>query len=116
MPFSEYIHYAEAAQAACREQTGLEEDEDVERLYFISSLPWLNYTSLIQPVAGGDESNPRITWGKAEADSQGRMQMPVSVLCHHALVDGIHLAAFYENLTARLQQLLQEADSVERST
>lgn len=32
-------------------------------MYFVSALPWLNYTALVQPAARGDESNPRITWG-----------------------------------------------------
>ncbi len=74
-------------------------------MYFVSTLPWLNYTSLIQPVAGGDESNPRITWGRYETDPEGRTHMPVSILAHHALVDGIHLTRFYENLEAEVKIL-----------
>ena len=56
-----------------------------------------------QPVAGGDESNPRITWGKYEETTSGRVVMPVSILAHHALVDGVQLAGFYENLGRELQ-------------
>lgn len=97
MDFSDYLKEAEGKRVACK-NNGIVEDEDVESMYFISSLPWLHYASLIQPVAGGDESNPRITWGKYERNVEGKYMMPVSILVHHALVDGVHIAAFYDSL------------------
>ena len=109
LPLRDYLPSAEAARQRCREQGGLEEDEDVERMYFISTLPWLSYSALIQPVAGGDESNPRITWGKYTQDAQGRWQMPVSLLVHHALADGQQLAAFYDSLKRQMEALCLEA-------
>ena len=103
MDFEEYLKQAEEKRSRCR-SNGIVEDEDVESMYFISTLPWLHYTSLIQPVAGKDESNPRITWGKYEKNDEGRYMMPVSVLVHHALVDGVHIAAFYDNLNRMLNE------------
>ena len=44
-PFREYLEYAEAERLRCREAASIEEDDDVEGLYFITSLPWLRYTS-----------------------------------------------------------------------
>lgn len=108
LPLKDYLLQAEAARAACRINASIEESEDVESMLFISSLPWLHYTALIQPVAGGDESNPRITWGKYEKDPSGRVLLPVSVLAHHALVDGIHLSQFYQNLDSELARLSAE--------
>lgn len=105
MELDEYIPYAENARKQCRLHGGIEEDEDSESMYFISSLPWLHYTSLIQPAAGGEESNPRITWGQFKKDHDGREQLPVTILAHHALVDGIHIARFYENLGKQLRKL-----------
>ena len=70
------------------------EDANVESMYFISTLPWLHYSALIQPVAGGEESNPRITWGAFAPDAEGRLQMPVTLLVHHALADGSHITSF----------------------
>ena len=102
MPFSEYLPRAERQRALSREAASIEEDEDAEGMYFISTLPWLRYTALIQPVAGGEESNPRITWGRYEADAAGRLQLPVSLLVHHALADGVHIAAFYANLNKEI--------------
>ncbi len=103
MADDEYFRRAEQAREACR-GSGLEEDEDVESFYFISTVPWLHYTALIQPVAAGDESNPRITWGRYEETAEGRLLMPVTLLAHHALVDGVHLAQFYENLAAEIRR------------
>lgn len=108
LPLKDFFLQAEAARAACRENASIEESEEVESMLFISSLPWLHYTALIQPVVGGDESNPRITWGKYEKDPSGRMLLPVSILAHHALVDGIHLSQFYRNLDSELSRLSSE--------
>ena len=104
MELHDYFEQAEKARRECAEK-GITEDEDVESMYFVSALPWFRYTSLIQPVAGGDESNPRITWGKYETDGKGRTIMPVSVLVHHALVDGIQIAEFYRNLEDEINRL-----------
>lgn len=100
-----YLPYAEATRRRCRENASIQEDAGVEGLYFVTSLPWLHYRQLIQPTAGGDESNPRISWGRFEPDARGRLMMPVTLLAHHALVDGIHLAAFYRNLDEEIAQL-----------
>ena len=105
MDLDDYFFQAEAVRKECAKH-GITEDDDAESMYFISSLPWLHYTSLIQPVAGGDESNPRITWGKYEKDTSGRMILPVSILSHHALTDGIHIARFYSNLEQEILKLL----------
>lgn len=110
MPFREYIRYAEAERKACRERNSIEEDDDVEGLYFVSSLPWLRYRAIIQPTAGSVDSNPRITWGKYQKDYAGRLMMPVTVLCHHALVDGIHLSRFYANLDEEVHMIIEHPD------
>ena len=98
-----YYLQAEQRREACRNK-GIQEDEDAESAYFISTVPWLSYTALIQPVAGGDEANPRITWGRYEEAPDGRLLMPVSLLAHHALVDGSHIAQFYANLAEEIRR------------
>ena len=100
----------QAERLRCREAASIEEDDGVEGLYFITSLPWLHYTQLIQPTAGGDESNPRISWGKYAADFRGRLMMPVTLLVHHALVDGMHLARFYQALDGEMAALVAPGD------
>lgn len=107
MPLPDYFAHAEEARRNCA-SNGITEDSDVESMYFISTLPWLHYTSLIQPVACGDESNPRITWGKYSLTESGRVLMPVSILAHHALVDGSHIARFYSQLELKMKELYSE--------
>ena len=103
MDWAEYFPYAEAERKRCAEAASIDEDEDVDGLYFVTCLPWLHYAQLIQPTAGGDESNPRISWGRYEPDWRGRLMLPVTLMAHHALCDGIHIARFYEALDARLE-------------
>ena len=102
-----YLRSAAEERKKCREKGTIQEDGDVESMYFISALPWLHYSSLIQPVAGGDESNPRITWGKFQWDGAGKCAMPLSILAHHALVDGVHLAQFYEKVQEKMAAICQ---------
>ena len=108
MPLADYLAQAESARTAAREGGSIEEEDDVHSMYFISTLPWLHYTQLIQPVACGEESNPRITWGKYHANDKGRMMMPLSVLVHHALADGIHIAKFYEAFNQQMKLICEE--------
>ena len=105
MDWDEYLPYAEEARRRSREGASIEEDEDAEGLFFVTSLPWLRYIQFVQPTAGGDESNPRISWGRFEQDGDGRLRMPVTLLAHHALVDGLQLAAFFQNIDAEIARL-----------
>ena len=58
MPVREYLKTAEALRKAARSKGSVEEDSDVDSMYFMTSLPWLSYTALVQPT--GNDSNPRI--------------------------------------------------------
>lgn len=99
----EYLPLAEEAARRAKEAGCIEDGEDAESLLFLSSIPWLSFTSLVQPVPSPADSNPRITWGKL-FEQDGRTLLPVALLCHHALVDGKQLAAFYEALARELSE------------
>lgn len=75
---------------------------------FADYLPWLSYTSLIQPVPVPADSNPRITFGKFYAQGEKTL-LPVSLLCNHALADGLHIAAFYRQLEREIEALCAQA-------
>lgn len=105
MAFSEYLSYAAREQEEAKKAGTIEEtEEDINDKFFISTLPWLSYASLVQPTPVPADSNPRITWGKYFSQ-EGRVLLPVSVLCHHALVDGRHIADFYQLLEKEFFQL-----------
>ena len=102
MPLDEYFSTAGKLREAAK-NGGIEEGEEAEKMYFITCLPWIHYTALVQPTGG--DSNPRISWGKYEENHKGRLMMPVSVLVHHALVDGIQIADFYRRLEEKIKEI-----------
>ena len=103
MDFEDYLPYAVSTQEQAKKRQSLEDGADSLSLIFISSLPWLTYEALIQPVPNPADSNPRITWGRY-TEQNGRVTLPVSILCHHALADGLHLSRFYQILETTLEK------------
>ena len=98
---AEYLPAAEEAGALALRAGSIEDGEDGDSLLFLSSLPWLHYEAFTQPVPTPADSNPRITWGRFAATGEKTL-IPVTLLCNHALVDGRHLAAFFEALDREL--------------
>ena len=114
MPLEEYMDYAIQTQEKAKLANSIEEDaSDTLDKLFISSLPWITYTNLIQPVPIPADSNPRISWGKYFSH-EDRVLLPVSVLCHHALIDGIHIAKFYNLLEREMKQITLNVPSDHR--
>lgn len=106
MPFSEYITKAKIAQMNARNKNSIEEDNDSEGYLFASCLPWFHYKALSNPTNGAIDTNPRISWGKYDEDYKGRLMMPVTLTVHHALVDGIHIAKFYDNIQKTISEMI----------
>lgn len=104
--FDEYVPYAKVCQQAARERGTLEEDENADSYLFISCVPWFSFTNVALPYVGGGESNPCITWGKI-FPQEGKWYLPMNLTVHHALVDGIHIAAFFRQLDKELTDLCQ---------
>ena len=102
-PLREFLPDAIARQEAVCRGGDIGEGEEAISYFFCSSLPWLTYTALVQPTPSPADSNPRLTWGKY-FERDGKTILPFSVLCHHALVDGLHLSRFYEALAERLNE------------
>lgn len=101
-PLFDFLDYAVQAQEAAKARSSIDEsEEEALSLLFVSTLPWISYTGLVQPTPYPADSNPRITWGKYHTAGD-RTLLPVSILCHHALVDGVHIAAFYDALNRQL--------------
>lgn len=107
MALAEYATRAEAARQAARESGSIEEEDEVQSMYFISCVPWVHYTQLIQPVGCGEDSNPRFVWGKYQTNSEGRVLLPLTVQVHHALADGLHIARFYEAFDRQVEAICQ---------
>jgi chloramphenicol O-acetyltransferase type A len=65
-----------------------------------STLPWLRFTAFSNALSMHD-SIPRLVYGKCAPDAD-RIVMPVALEVHHAVVHGLDVARFYEQLQAQL--------------
>lgn len=101
LPWEDFLRTGAEKIEAARQGGGLEESDEVASQMFISCLPWLNYTSLVQALPYPADSNIRISWGQYLQQGE-QCLLPVTVLGHHALIDGLHIARFYEQLNKRL--------------
>lgn len=100
--FEDYICYAVYEQEKSKQKNSIDENaDDTLGKIFISTIPWVSYTALINPTPVPADSNPRITWGKYFVQNE-KVLLPVSVLCHHALVDGLHISKFYDFLNEEI--------------
>lgn len=92
-----FLSYGREEQGKARLAPTMEEDpRNTEDLLYLFTLPWISYTALVNPTPVPEDSHPRITWGKTFSKGD-RVLLPMSVLCNHALVDGLHMARFYQN-------------------
>ena len=105
-PFEQFLPEAKRRHEEAKAQVNLDDGEDGISLLFLSCVPWLHYTGLRQPVPTPTDSNPRITWGKYMTE-HGRTTMPVTLLANHALVDGVHIGAFYDRLREELDRFAE---------
>lgn len=72
--------------------------EESDHWIFLTCLPWVSFTHVMQPMKSVNDSIPRLAWGKFSL-RDGVWQMPISVQAHHAVVDGVHIARLFERMT-----------------
>lgn len=72
-------------------------------LVYHSTLPWLRFTAITNPTGRGDDSIPRIVFGRC-GEQNGRWRMPVAIEVHHGLVDGLDVARFLERFEQNLSR------------
>ncbi len=96
---------AEEAIARVRAELKLHDEPGQDDLLFMTGIPWVSFTSLMHPILRlrPADSVPRIAWGKYFA-AQGRLQMPLSVQAHHALMDGLHAGRYFMQVQAELDE------------
>jgi chloramphenicol O-acetyltransferase type A len=84
------------------------EDEVRDDLVYITSIPWVSFTSLTHTISlKKDDAVPRLSWGKY-FEENGRVLMPFSLQAHHAFVDGIHMGRYFEVLQEYLDSCLAD--------
>lgn len=90
-----------AVEAAKQQQALVDKVSHQDQWIFLSCLPWISFTAMTNPRHGPDDCIPRITWGRFTRQGD-RWQVPVGIGAHHALVDGLHIGRFYQELERRL--------------
>lgn len=92
----QFFANCDAGEAKVKQEASLEDDEHRDDYFFITSIPWVHFTSFVHPVhISGVDSVPRISWGKYLWINE-RLQLPLSMQAHHALVDGAHTGQFFQ--------------------
>lgn len=90
---SEHIKRVEQVLAEQTLESGARDD-----LVYMSCIPWVKFTGISHAMRlMPTDCIPRFSWGKY-SKKDGRVEMPLSVQVHHALVDGYDVGRFYHCL------------------
>ena len=74
-------------------------------LFTIGSLPWVHFTNYTPlPLTSLNTFFPIFQAGKFAQDAQGAWQLPLSITIHHAVADGYHVSALFNDLQAAFTQ------------
>jgi chloramphenicol O-acetyltransferase type A len=104
----QFYREIEKRMAALQGQISLEDEPGRDDLIYISSIPWVSFTSLSHPISLHPvDSIPRISWGKFFEES-GKIKLPFSVQVHHALMDGLHVGRYFQEL----QELVADPEAI----
>ena len=80
--FLEFIRRAEEEIALVKEQPALEDKIQNDSMLYMSSIPWVSFTSFMHPLRlSPADSVPRFAWGKY-IHAGGLLKMPLSVQGH----------------------------------
>ncbi|HUP65341.1 MAG TPA: CatA-like O-acetyltransferase [Thermoanaerobaculia bacterium] len=108
-----FARFAPAADYSAFERAGREEVERAKAsptplaepagddVVYHSTLPWIRFTGFSNALPLGEDSIPRLVYGKCFSDGE-RWRMPVAIEVHHALADGLDVARFLEALETSL--------------
>ena len=102
--FNAFANQAAKQIAAVKQDPTLKDPPGHDNLLFMTAIPWVSFTSFTHPMRQHPaDSIPRFAWGKYYNEGS-QVKMPLSVQGHHAVMDGLHMGRFYEQLSRYLQQ------------
>ena len=94
-----FIRNAQEEANRLQHTTGLNKDGvyNPNEIHY-STVPWFSFTDMKHPtnMRSGD-SCPKISTGKYFWEGE-KLMLPISITCHHGLMDGYHMGKFIENL------------------
>ncbi|MCJ7801001.1 MAG: chloramphenicol acetyltransferase [Candidatus Marinimicrobia bacterium] len=96
--FSKFYKSAKEKISLMKKKPSLSNKPWQDELIYMTAIPWVSFTSFVHPIHMNPvDSVPLIAWGKYYQDGN-TIKMPVSVQVHHALMDGQHVAEYFENM------------------
>ncbi len=80
--------------------------ENAYNEYYITSLPWINFTSVTHPIPEdiSSLSVPRICIGKFVLHNE-KYEMPFNITVSHVFVDGLHISKFLKEMEYSLDNV-----------
>ena len=80
--------------------------ENTYNEYYITSVPWINFTSLSHPIPEdvSSLSVPRICFGKFVLKTE-KYEMPFNITVSHVFVDGFHISKFLKKIEGYLDNV-----------
>ncbi len=104
--FFRFVEYTLAGIELKKNEVSLKDEEGVDNLIYITSIPWVSFTNITHPIQiTPADSTPRISWGRYFTEGD-KVMLPLSVQVSHALMDGYHVGIFYE----KIQEFLSHPD------
>ena len=104
--FGTFAQNVAAAAASVQADPDLEAHAalDTDDLLFVSSLPWMSYTSVSHAMmVPKRDCTPRVMWGRF-VERGDRTIVSTSLQVHHGLADGGHVARWFRRLTQLVEQ------------
>ncbi len=106
--FQAFYQEAQKRMDEVQKNPSIEDEPGRDNLIFITSIPWVSFTSLIHPIHTHPvDSVPRIAWGKY-FEENGILKMPLSVQVHHGLMDGLHVGKYFN----KFQEILDRPEEI----
>jgi chloramphenicol O-acetyltransferase type A len=109
--FSAFAAHAAERITCLRDDPTFKGNLERDDLLYTTAIPWVSFTNIMHPLEFPVDSIPRFAWGKFFEEGES-LKMPLSVQAHHALVDGLHMGRYYENV----QEYLSHPESALGST
>lgn len=106
--FYQFATRAADTIAYTRSRPKLEDPPGRDDFLYMTAIPWVSFTAFMHPLhLSPADSVPRFAWGKLFQEGAS-LKMPLNAQAHHALMDGIHMGRFYDEV----QEYLHHPESV----
>ncbi len=89
--------FLESIEVAKVRGTMFDKNQTMEDVFYLSIIPWIHFAAMTHPIKHSPpDSVPRMAIGKCVEHADGRVTVPLNIQVHHALIDAIHAARFFE--------------------